>query len=182
MAEKKAKSTKTTKTTKTTTKKTTAKKPVAKAAAKTTAPKVVKEVKKTEAVKAEAPKKKGKGGVIVGAIIALIVIVGAAALAMWICLQMSITRLVGNYNLTGLYANGEDQSANLQFMESTFGATATMELRDDGTGTMELFGEPVNFTYDKDKLVINDQENPFTYKDGAITFESDGTTLTFTKQ
>lgn len=180
MAEKAKTAKKTTK--KTTTKKTTVKNTAAK---KPAAVKATKAVKETKTVKAEAPKtekkaKKSHKGLIIGIIFAVLAIALAGCIAVYVYLSMNLTYLVGNYTLTGMWQNGEDQSASIQLLEG-FGLSATMELKDDKTGTMHLFGTDSELTYDKDKMVINDKDVPFTYKDGQITFSENDASLTFTK-
>lgn len=182
MAEK-AKTTK--KTTKTTIKKTTAKKPATSKAssAKISSVKTPKEVKSTKSPKTEAqkPVRKNKTGLIIGIILAILAVAAAACIAVYFYLANSIAMLVGNYDLTGMSSEGEDQSSSIKVLEG-LGLSATMELKKDGTGTMNLFGKESTITFDRNKIRINDQDMPFTYEDGKITFTEDNASLTFTKK
>ncbi len=172
MAEK-AKTSKTTKTTKRSTK------PAASAKKAVKSTKTVKSVKPVK-VEAKAPARKSHKGVIIAIIFAILALAAAVGVAIYFWLSTSITYLVGNYTLTGMYSNGEDQSSSIKTLED-LGYHATMELKSDGTGAIHLFGKDSDLTFDKEKMMINDKEAPFTYEDGKITFSENNTSLTFTK-
>ena len=179
---------------KTTTKKTTTKKPTTrKAPAKkpTTKKVTTKSVSaKKAAVKTPAkrsttktaPKKKSCGAKIVAIIIAIVALIAVAtAGGVYIYQTINSVNLAGTYKLTGMEADGKDQSDSLSLLEG-LGLSASLELNDDKTGTLHLFGEDEDLTYDKSNFTIDGKITDYTYKDDTIVFESDGTKLTFTKQ
>ena len=166
------KSTKSTKTTKAKTAKVT--KPAPKAE------KVVKTQKTTKTVKA-APKKverkNGKKCLIAIIIVAIVAVLAAAGVFVYTKF-FSAPNIVGTYELTGMESNGEDQSASLGVLKG-LGLEATLELKEDKTGKLNLFGEESDVTYNKDQITINDDTANYNYKDGTITLEENGTKLIF---
>lgn len=152
-----------------TVKKSAAKKTTKTAAAKKPAP-IKPSTKKTN-------KKGGCKGLFIGIIIAAVVAVIAAVIC-FICLGKP--NLVGTYKLTGIERDGEDQSNSINILEG-LGMTATMELKEDKTGELDLFGEKSEITYDDKNITIDNQPTEYKYKDGEISIEQGGSKLIFTK-
>ena len=147
-----------------------------KAAKATTTNKVVKTtpVKKPSAKKADGKMHKG---LFIGIIIAAVVAVAAAVICFF-CFGRA--NVVGSYELTGIERNGEDQSSSLDILEG-LGMTASLELKDDKTGELDLFGEKTPLTFDGNQITMNGVSTEFTYKDGQLSLENNGAKLTFTK-
>ena len=116
-------------------------------------------------------------GVFIGIIIAAVVAV-AAAVVCFICFGRQ--NLVGTYKLTGIERDGEDQSSSISILEG-LGMKATMELKDDKTGEMDLFGEKSEVKYDNNQITINNNATDYEYKDGKFSTTINGAKLTFTK-
>lgn len=93
------------------------------------------------------------------------------------------TNPVGTYELTAASAE-EDGSAAEQFeMMKESGLIATLDLKDDGTGLLNMFGTNISVTWDKDAKTIKvyDQDMEYTIAGDTFTFTWDGTKLEFTK-
>lgn len=92
--------------------------------------------------------------------------------------------LVGTWYLTDMDdGSGEDNAEKIALMNS-LGISATMEIRADGSATIDLFGESHDFTVDfkKGLFRIGDNDVEYILKDGALTFGDDEMTLTFSRQ
>ncbi len=94
------------------------------------------------------------------------------------------TNISGTYDLVSMEENGEDQSSMISFMKA-LGMKGELVLRDDKTGTMNLFNEDGNeITYDGKKIKNKEtgDEVEYTYKDNKITLTTDGTKMVFEKK
>ena len=164
-AKKSTKSTKTAKTTKTT---------------KTKAPKTVKTTPKTTKAPKKVEKKTSKKffiGIIIAAVIAVL-----AATGFFVYTKFFATpNISGTYELTGMESDGEDQSDSITVLKG-LGLKATLELKEDKTGKLDLFGDDSDLTYDKDKINIDGNAASYSYKDGTLTIEENGTKLIFSIQ
>lgn len=171
---------------KTTSKKTTTKAP---AKAKTNTPKTVaKSTAKVETTKStkvvnSASSKKNCAPIV--AIIAVILILIGAIVAITVAILNKTSDMIGTYTLTGLETDGKDNSETIDLIKS-FGLTASIEITDKDNGELNLFGEKVEFAYDKNYIIIDDdgkeEKTEYSYKDGELTFEKEGSKLTFTKE
>ncbi len=161
------KSTKTAKTSKTT-----------KATKTTKAPKTVKTTPKTTKATKKVEKKTSKKffiGIIIAAIIAVL-----AASGFFIYTKFfAAPNISGTYELTGMESDGEDQSDSITVLKG-LGLKATLELKEDKTGKLDLFGDSSDITYDKEKINIDGNAAGYSYKDGTLTIEENGTKLIFT--
>lgn len=89
----------------------------------------------------------------------------------------------GTYALAEMSMGGETfDAATLEAMGMSMDMFS-MELKEDGTGSMTFMDESEDFKWD-DKAIKDSTgtEIPYTYKDGKITLEMDGETLVFEKQ
>ncbi len=58
-----------------------------------------------------------------------------------------------------------------------------MELKEDGTGTVELYGQSSSVKYDKDNITIDNDTAPYTIDSNyVITIEKDGIKMVFEKK
>ncbi|MBQ3306198.1 hypothetical protein IJH02_02060 [Candidatus Saccharibacteria bacterium] len=136
------------------------------------------EVKKPAAIKpAKKAEKKSMKGLCIGLIIAAAAVVIAAAVCLFIFTRPN---LVGTYKLTGIERDGEDQSNSISILEG-LGMSATMELKSDKSGKLDLFGEESDVTYDDKNITINGASSEYTFKDGKLSMEQNGSKLIFTK-
>lgn len=130
--------------------------------------------KRTTARKSESKKHLG---VFIGIIAAAVVAVVVAAVC-FIC--FSKPKVVGTYKLTGIERDGEDQSSSISILEG-LGMKATLELKEDKTGELDLFGDKSEVKYDNKQITINGASTDYTYKDGKFSMEDNGAKLIFTK-
>ena len=94
---------------------------------------------------------------------------------------------VGTWKLTGLVENGEAMSADdLKTLED-LGLSVTLDLKEDGTGTLSLFDDPTEGTWtvtDAETGTFTTEEQgdaPMKLADGVLTMEEEDTSLTFTQ-
>ena len=104
-----------------------------------------------------------------------------------LCSVLSIGALAAGEDICGTWyltdmddGSSEDTSAMIAAMNA-LGFSATLEIREDGTASIDLFGETHDFSVDFDKglFVINDDEIAYTLKDGLLTFGDEEMTMTF---
>lgn len=124
--------------------------------------------------------KKNNNGLIIGIIIAAVVVllvVGCAVFGK----EFIGKNLVGYYELFEMSSGDENYShEDLESLKS-LGLEVTLELREDKTGTLNLFGESMELTYDGKNMTVDGESAPYSFKDGKITMEQDGEKLVFEK-
>ncbi len=87
---------------------------------------------------------------------------------------------VGSYTLSGMEENGEAKSQEDLDLLASMGLTLTMEVREDKTGMMDLFGEQLEFEWDDESIIVDGVKQPYTFDGTTLTMENDGTKMTFT--
>ena len=88
---------------------------------------------------------------------------------------------VGTFTLSGMSEDGEETSQEDLDLLASLGLSVTMEIKEDGTGVLNLFGEEMEFTWDADNIIVEGEKQPYTFDGTTFTMESDGTSMTFTK-
>ena len=92
--------------------------------------------------------------------------------------------IVGTYNLISATGGGmsipDEQLNNFKSM----GLTATLEVRDDNTAEMDIFGQKVEMTYNINKMIftVNGKNTKFTFDGSKITIVTNDTTMVFLKR
>ena len=66
-------------------------------------------------------------------------------------------------------------------MVEALGLTATIELREDGTCTVDIFGDTDECTYTDTAITTGTTTTAYTYADSSLTFKQEGNELTFTR-
>lgn len=100
------------------------------------------------------------------------------------CGAMLKSEIVGTYDwvsATGNYMNiTEEQIDALK----AIGVSATLEVRDDGTATMDIAGEKTELTYNLNKMTFTSDGKTFkfTFDGKKLTFTGNGSVLVFVKQ
>lgn len=137
---------------------------------------------------------------IVGAIIGgITLLIAAILIVVFVVIKPFDNKMIGKYDLTGIFADGKDQSDSLALMKA-FGVTMEIEVTDDKNGKLVISGQDVKFTYDKNQLhfdmesIQDDEDSMFeltegfkkdadyTFKDDKITLKTDDSDLTFSKK
>lgn len=85
--------------------------------------------------------------------------------------------IAGVYKVTSMTEDGEDYTELL----SAMGMTIYLDLEDDGTGTINMYGETMDVEWDDDEITIDGESQEYDYSKGTITMEEDGTSLVFEK-
>ncbi len=93
-------------------------------------------------------------------------------------------KIVGTYDL--ISANGGGMNLSEERIEQfrAMGLTATLEVRDDNTAEMDIFGQKVEMTYNFSKMIFttNGKNTKFKFDGSSITIVSNGTTMVFEKR
>ena len=77
--------------------------------------------------------------------------------------------LAGSYRLIQMVdQEGSDVTEDLEMLGDV-GLTVTLELNEDGTGTMNMFSENADITWTETEIVMNGQSIPLTFEDGVLT-------------
>ncbi len=93
--------------------------------------------------------------------------------------EVKVDSPVGYYSLSELSSEGETQTAE-DF--EAWGFTYYLVLEEDGTGYLDMFGEKEILTWD-DKMVSGEDIGSmnYTYANGVIKLEGDGSSMSFAK-
>ena len=62
------------------------------------------------------------------------------------------------------------------------GFEVKLDMREDKTGTLSLFGEDTELTYDSKNITIKEESAPYTFEDNKISMEQNGSKLVFEKE
>ena len=122
---------------------------------------------------------------IIGGIAVAIVIV--AIIVGCIIANNKKVSIAGNYELVEMYDDEDSYSAEDLETLKKFGLSVYFELREDGTGTLDLFGETMELTYDENNMLYEDEDGdgteeiPYTVDGETLTLEKDGSKLVFQK-
>ena len=92
-------------------------------------------------------------------------------------------KIVGTYELTKAEGSGISITEQQLQAAKLLGMTATLEVRSDGTATLDVFGEKTELTYNLDKMVFtNDGDDAkFTFDGKTIVISEDDTRMEFKK-
>ena len=111
------------------------------------------------------------------------VLVSLLLLMLTACGRLKKEDVVGTYELVSM--STDDNSVNTQTIEGLrqLGFVSTLEMKEDGTAEMNVYGKKMTLTYDLNKMVFKADGDmvPFTFEDGRITFTQDGNSMTFQK-
>lgn len=89
---------------------------------------------------------------------------------------------IGTWEVTSLTQNGEETSAEQLETMKSYGLAVYLDLNEDGTSALDLFGETREGTWeaksaDKVTVTINDDPIEGTLGDGILTLSQDGSEL-----
>ena len=88
---------------------------------------------------------------------------------------------VGSYQLVSMTdEDGEDMSDQLELLEA-FGYTARIELLEDGTGTMDLFGEVSSVKWDNHYIRTDDARSSYRLDGSDLILQEQDATLIFAR-
>jgi len=119
-------------------------------------------------------------GFIIGIIIAAVIVILAVGYFVF-GKAISVKNLTGYYELYEMSSGDESYShEDLESLKS-LGLNVSLELREDKTGTLSLFGETMELTYDSKNMTVDGEAAPYKVKDGKLTMEQDGEKLVFEK-
>ena len=91
------------------------------------------------------------------------------------CAGLKKSEIVGTYELISFAAGSTSYTEEQLSTLKAAGKTATLEIREDNTATMDLFGMTNEMTYNKGQNV------KATFKDGILTLKDNSGTMEFRK-
>ena len=97
-------------------------------------------------------------------------------------LAVDAEEIVGTYTLTG-FDDGETDSEAMMEALQALGMSATLEIREDGSAVLDLFGSTMEleFDFEAETATAEGDAVPFTFEDGVLEISSDGASMTFTQ-
>lgn len=124
--------------------------------------------------------KKTNKGLIIGIVIGSIAIV-AVILVLLLTLGNKNKSIIGTYDLVGMVSEGEEISKDDIELMKQYGLYVYMQIEDETSGVLTMFGEKIPFKYDSDNIIINNELCPYTYKKEKLTLKKDTEELIFEK-
>ena len=94
---------------------------------------------------------------------------------------------VGSYAVLRMGEEGEEGAEEAMAMLAAMDMLPTLTIDEDGHGIMTMFGEDIEMDFDFDSMIVSvteedgESETPFTYENGRILIESEGTVLEFAR-
>lgn len=149
----------------------------------TKSPKTTKATKTTKPAKTAKPAKQDHTMAIIISVVVAVLAVAAIVVGLVLIInKVSRSKRVGTYEISSLYLNGEEE--NSVDLLKALGLTASIELRDDNTCTVNLFGEQNECTYTDTALHMteSDTDTPYTYQNNEITITDNGNSMTFARK
>ena len=99
------------------------------------------------------------------------------------CAGLKKSEIVGTYELISFAAGSTSYTEEQLSTLKAAGKTATLEIREDNTATMDLFGMTNEMTYNASTgiFVLKGQNVKATFKDGILTLKDNSGTMEFRK-
>ena len=97
--------------------------------------------------------------------------------------KFDMKKMAGKYELVEMSENDKSYNKEELAKLKEYGITFTLELKEDGTGTIELYGQSSNVKYDENNITIDEDTASYSVDDNyKITIEKDGMKMVFEKQ
>ena len=99
------------------------------------------------------------------------------------CSRVNKSDFVGRYELSRAEGVGINLTQEQIDSMKVVGLTAILEINDDGTAKMDIFGEKLELTYDLRKMTFSceGKEEKFTFEGDKVAFNNEGRKFEFTK-
>lgn len=94
---------------------------------------------------------------------------------------------VGDYTVTGMSSEEDGEMDEDLDMLRAIGLAPTLTINEDGSGSMSMFGVSIEMNFDFDAMTVTsvteegEETQSFTYENGQISFESEGSSMTFSR-
>ena len=86
---------------------------------------------------------------------------------------------VGTYNISALVEDGEETTAEELEILKEMGLDISLELKEDKTGTIQLFGEEIEITWDNDYINLEGESIPYTFDGTDLVIEQEDSKMVF---
>ena len=96
--------------------------------------------------------------------------------------KFDMKKMAGSYELIEMKDSDKNYSKEDIEQLKNYGLNFTIELKDDGTGSMDLFGEKSDLKYDDKGITVDDDTVSYTFEDNKLSLESDDTKMVFEKK
>ena len=99
------------------------------------------------------------------------------------CSKVKKSDFVGSYELSKAEGVGISLTQEQIDAMKAIGLSATLDIKEDNTAIMNVFGEEIHFTYDLRKMIFTceGKDEKFTFDGKTIAFNNEGRKLEFTK-
>ena len=128
-------------------------------------------------MKNEKRKRNLTTGIVVSIILIIAIIIGIVLLNK--NNNSSLKNIAGDYKMTSLtYEDGEEE--NVEKLEK-LGFTVTLELKEDGTGLINIFGEMKEISYNSENMTIDGEILEYNFKNNSISMQIEGSNIILVK-
>ena len=93
-------------------------------------------------------------------------------------------KLVGTYDLVSIKTDESTETEELLNFYKNLGLTATLEIRDDNTAELNVFGQKSEMTYNLNKMIftIDGKNKKFKFDGSKLTIGDSDTNMVFVKR
>lgn len=128
-------------------------------------------------------KTKNNQGLIIGIVIVAIIVLVAGGYFLFSkgIVGGNVKNVVGYYELYEMSSGEESYTYDELQSLKNLGLVVTLELNEDKTGELNLFGETMELTYDNKNMTVDGESSPYTVKDDKISMEHEDEKLVFQK-
>lgn len=128
-------------------------------------------------------KTKNNQGLIIGIVIVAIIVLVAGGYFLFSkgIVGGNVKNVVGYYELYEMSSGEESYTYDELQSLKNLGLVVTLELNEDKTGELNLFGETMELKYDNKNMTVDGESSPYTAKDDKISMEHDDEKLVFQK-
>ena len=124
--------------------------------------------------------KKTNKKLIIGIVVGIIAII-AIALTLILVLGNKNHNIAGTYDLVGMKSEGEEVSKDDIDLMKQYGLNVYLQVQEDNTGVLNMFGERLPFKYDKENFIINNEICSYSISKEKLTLKMDTEELIFQK-
>lgn len=89
--------------------------------------------------------------------------------------------IVGRYEITAVVTEGKETADEDLALLKDRGLNCTLDLNPDGTGTLDLFGEERDLTWDNETISTAEKTMPYTIQENQLILTDGDSSLTFSQ-
>ena len=96
--------------------------------------------------------------------------------------KFDMGKISGKYELIELAENNTSYSKDEIKELKEMGITFTLELKENGTGTIELYGEKSDLKYDENNIIVDNDIKSYSFENNKISIVYDDIKMVFEKK